>query len=426
MLILEIFKYKGKVSKGKYVANITYANWTTLVLFFFSLIYGSNTIYISLPELAGTFFLFFTIKIIGVKQPQQIFSERIYTDKEKDREIKSKYRVKNFPKEHGGAPNNYLVKVLRTGIHYFTCRVDSKNIEEILPVMNIPEEIKEEIRNTVEKGKVVILSEAAFDPKWNWEEKYLIWEEDKNILYKKGEKSEQLVRKNPVLVMRKHRIKNLYRNPGLVLPPDDICVLREYYFDVKALCAPQGKGEICRVDYENLVELLPILRIPKSDKKEIEKLIKENKKKVVIISEAAYTRKWHNDKRYLVFEVDEEDRIKNFSGFNKKKQTIKYDATPFSITHNSALIYPEKCLQQFTDYKKKFDTLKPDLKLFGILRIDKDNVSELLPMLYIPSKVKKKIKKLIKENKIIVITEAAFQPEWKWEEKYLVFDKKKT
>ncbi len=426
ILILEIFKYKGKVSKEKYVANTTHANWFTLALIFFSLIYRFNTMYISFPELAGTFFLFFTIKIIGVKQPQQIFPERIYTDKEKEGAVKSKYHKKGFPKQYPGALNSYLMKVMPTGAHYFTCRVDSKNTAEILPVLNIPNETKNEIKNTVEKGKVVFVSEAAFDPKWVWDAKYLIWDEKNEMLYEKGEKGINIADKVAPVLRRKYKIRDLYRNPGLVLSPDDICILREYYFNVRALNAPQGKGVICRVDCNNLTELLPILRISKRDKTEIKKLIKENKKNVVIISEAVYTKKWNYDKRYLVFEVDEADRIKSFSGFNKKKLIIKYEATPFSLTHNTVLISPEKCIQRFTDYKKKFDTLKPDFKLFGILKINENNASELLPMLYIPSKVKKKVKKLVKENKIVIVTEAAFQPEWKWEEKYLVFDKKKT
>ena len=65
-------------------------------------------------------------------------------------------------------------------------------------------------------------------------------------------------------------------------------------------------------------------------------------------------------------------------------------------------------------------------KLVGVKILDKENEKELLPVLDIPKDTKKDIEKLVNNDKTIIITEAAFQPEWKWEERYLVFDGKKT
>jgi len=420
VFLLDIFRSRKKVSKKSFVGYIKGINRFTPIAVFFALIYNPNIQYYSFLELTGVFFLFFIIKIIGVKQPQQIFSERIYTDKEKEEAIKSKYHKKGFPRQYPGAINSYLMKVVSTGARYFTCRVGSKNTEEILPVLNIPNETKKEIRNTVRKGKVVFISEAAFDPKWVWDAKYLIWDEKKEMLYEKGEKGINIADKVAPVLKWKNRVKS-YNNTSFALTPEGIKKLREYSINVRKT---DVSSNIYRVDVDNYNELLPLLKIPTHAKKEIADLIRSNKNNTVIVSRAAYNSKWKHSKKYLVFELNEKDRKILKSFFKREKIKMRYQYSRFFQPLFAPDRFPRSFKKEIFKYKKRLKKI-PLGQRFDMVIIDKENMEELFPALYIPGKVKDEIEGLVNNGKVVIVSESAFQPEWKWEEKYLVFDESK-
>jgi len=341
--------------------------------------------------------------------------------KNNEEEIKAKYHAKGFPRQYPGALNSYLMKVVSTGVRYFTCRVDSKNIAEILPVLNIPNEIKDEIRDIITKGKVVFVSEATFDPKWIWDAKYLIWEEKKEMLYEKGEKRINIADKVAPVLKRKYSV-DIFSNNAFVQSTEERKKLREYFVNVREV---DISNHTYKVDVDNYNELLPLLKMPMHAKKEITDLIKSNKNNTVIVSGAAYNSRWKLSEEYLVFELNEKDReiIKSFS--KREKIKMKYQYSRFFQPLFAPDRFPRTFKKEIFEYKKRLKKM-PFRHRFDMVIIDKENMEELFPALYIPGKVKDEIEKLVNNEKVVIITEAAFQPEWKWEEKYLVFDGKKT
>jgi len=343
----------------------------------------------------------------------------------KEEEIKSKYHGKGFPKQYPGAINSYLRKVVSIGACYFTDRVDSKNSEEILSVLRIPNQIKNEIRQIIAKNKVVFVSEAAFEPEWKWDAKYLIWDEKKEVLYEKGEKGVNLADGVARVLEWKYREKN-YDNPSFVLPPEDIRKLKEYYMNANKSFIPYKESRIFKIDVDNYKELLPLLKIPQYAQKEINDLIESNKKNTVIVSAAAYNPKWKSDNKYLVFELNEKDRKIIQSPFKREKIKMKYQYSKLFLPLFTPERFPRSFKKNILEYKKRLKKMSFKHRFNRIVIIDKENITELFPALYIKGEVKDKIEDLVNNDKIVIITEAAFQPEWKWEEKYLVFDKKKT
>jgi hypothetical protein len=54
--------------------------------------------------------------------------------------------------------------------------ITSDNYEDITKTANIPESVKKEIKDIVESGDGVLISEAAFKPDWKYPEKYVVIE----------------------------------------------------------------------------------------------------------------------------------------------------------------------------------------------------------------------------------------------------------
>jgi len=167
---------------------------------------------------------------------------------------------------------------------------------------------------------------------------------------------------------------------------------------------------VTSTNYENTIKTA---NIPEPVKEEIKDIVEGGDG--VLISEVAFTPKWKYREKYVVLE-----------GFDKKPPKLKYMHKMmyrrFSLFSWLGLTQEDIILGE---YYRKYKSMKKPL-LYPVVEVDKDNKEELLPALSIPEATKKDIEKLVKENNIVIITEAAFQPEWKWEEKYLVFDKKKT
>jgi len=162
-------------------------------------------------------------------------------------------------------------------------------------------------------------------------------------------------------------------------------------------------------NYENIIKTA---NIPESVKEEIKGIVEDGDG--VLISEAAFTSKWKYREKYVVIE-----------SFDKKPPKVKY---MHKMMYKRFGFFPWLNLKQeikLGEYYRKYNSMKKPL-LYPVVQVDKENEKELLPVLDIPEDIKKDIEQLVNNSKIVVITEAAFQPEWKWEEKYLVFDKKKT
>jgi hypothetical protein len=342
-----------------------------------------------------------------------------------EKEIKAKYHAKGFPKQYPGSINNYLRKVVSIGPHYRTCRVDSENFKEILYILNIPKKAKSEIREIITEYKVVFVSEAAFESQWSWDAKYLIWDEKKEILYQKVKGGVSIADGVARVLKWKYREKNCDR-PSFVLPPEGISKFREYYRNVNKSYIPSKKRSIFKIDVDNCNELLPLLRIPEYAQKEINDLIESNKKNTFIVSPAAYAPKWKSDNKYLVFELREKDKKFIKSLFGREKIKMKYQYSRFFLPLFTPERFPRSFKKKILEYKKKIKKMPFKHRFDWVLIVDKENMEELSPALYIPGKVKDDIENLVNNGKVVIITEAAFQPEWKWEEKYLVFDEKKT
>ena len=166
---------------------------------------------------------------------------------------------------------------------------------------------------------------------------------------------------------------------------------------------------VTSTNYENTIKTA---NIPESVKEEIKDIVEGGDG--VLISEVAFTPKWKYRKKYVVLE-----------GFDNKPPKVKYMHRKM---RNRYSVYPWLGLKQeirLSLYFNRYELMKKHL-LYPMVQVDKNNNKELLPELNIPADTKKDIEKLVNNDKIVVITEAAFQPEWKWEEKYLVFDGKKT
>lgn len=174
-------------------------------------------------------------------------------------------------------------------------------------------------------------------------------------------------------------------------------------YDTPLLC-------VTSTNYENTIKTA---NIPDSVKKEIKDIVEKGDG--VLISEVAFTSKWKHPEKYIVLE-----------GFENKPPKIKY---MHKMMYRRFSLFLWLGLKQediiLGEYYRKYNSMKKPL-LYPVVQVDKENEKELLPELSIPEDSKKDIEKLVNNDKIVIITEAAFQPEWKWEEKYLVFDKKKT
>ncbi len=167
---------------------------------------------------------------------------------------------------------------------------------------------------------------------------------------------------------------------------------------------------VTSTNYENTIKTA---NIPESVKEEIKDIVEGGDG--VLISEVAFTPKWKYREKYVILE-----------GFDHKPPKIKY---MHKMMHRRFSLFLWLGLTQegirLGEYYRKYGSMKKPL-LYPVVQVDKESKKELLPELDIPEEKKKDIEKLVDSNKIVIITEAAFQPEWKWEEKYLVFDEKKT
>jgi len=166
---------------------------------------------------------------------------------------------------------------------------------------------------------------------------------------------------------------------------------------------------VTSTNYENTIKTA---NIPESVKKEIKDIVEKGDG--VLISEVAFTSKWKHPEKYIVLE-----------GFDNKPPKIKYMHKMMYRRFSLFLWFNLKQDIRLGEYYRKYNSIKKPL-LYPVVQVDKENKKELLPELSIPEETKKDIENLVNNDKIVIITEAAFQPEWKWEEKYLVFDKKKT
>ncbi|MEO0294359.1 MAG: hypothetical protein ABIN61_09135 [candidate division WOR-3 bacterium] len=162
---------------------------------------------------------------------------------------------------------------------------------------------------------------------------------------------------------------------------------------------------VTSTNYENIIKTA---NIPESVKEEIKKIVENGDG--VLISEAAFKPGWKYPEKYVVIE-----------SFDKKPPKVKYMCSIFRGFPGMNFIQRSR----FNAYYMKYKSTKKPL-LYPLVWVSKDNKEELLPELDIPKQIKKDIEKLVNKNKIVIITEAAFQPEWKWDEKYLVFDRKKS
>jgi len=218
------------------------------------------------------------------------------------------------------------------------------------------------------------------------------------------------------------------------------------------------KNPVIYVDRRNFEEILPFLNVPEKTKDEVKREVKKRKK--IIISEAAFLPEWKNEERYIVVE-EEETPLKSCA----KRSNIQSDFSTFFFIGRAFGLRGEnkKRFYEYVSHLKEYKRIKraneemARRKLYKelgpqeyrrkrlekldnsihktqaglvplnyIVKVDNMNMRQLLPVLFIPGEVKDKIEDLLNNDKIVIITEAAFQPEWKWDEKYLVFDKKKT
>jgi len=161
-------------------------------------------------------------------------------------------------------------------------------------------------------------------------------------------------------------------------------------------------------NYENIIKTA---NIPESVKEEIKCIIEDGDG--VLISEAAFKPDWKYPEKYVVIE-----------SFDKKPPKVKYMCSIFRGFPDMNFVQRRKFSSYYNKYK--YNSMKKPLLLYPVVWVSKGNKEELLQELDIPKEVKDKIEDLVNNDKIVIITEAAFQPEWKWEEKYLVFDKKKN
>lgn len=80
--------------------------------------------------------------------------------------------------------------------------------------------------------------------------------------------------------------------------------------------------------------------------------------------------------------------------------------------------------KEIDEYRKKIRNLPIMKESKEIFVINKENLYELLPALYVPGEIKKEIEEVVKQNKIVLLSEGVSQSEWRWENRYVVLDPK--
>ncbi len=241
---------------------------------------------------------------------------------------------RSFPSPIKEQIDKYIKKVRESGYKNPAIYIDRNNFEKILPLLNLPKETKDEVRREVKKRKKIIISEAAFLPEWNDEEKYIVVDKQEEPLKSCAKRS------------------NIQSD------------FSTFFFVGRAFGL---RGENKKRFYEYVSHLKEYKRIKRAN--------------------------------------EEMARRKLHKGLSPQEYRLKrLEKLDHSIYKRQAGLVP----------------------LNYIVKVDSMNMRELLPALFIPSEAKDKIEDLVNNDKSVIITEVAFQPEWKWEEKYLVFDKKKT